>query len=160
MTEVWKPIIGYEGSYEISNLGKAKSLKNGRVKILKPRLDDRGYPMAGLYNGEMKNHKIHTLVWDHFGDKPRNGHKLQVDHIDGNKNNSRIDNLQLLTSRANSTKRSIQNGTKYPTGVYYNKQKKKFQAQIRINGKTKSLGRYLTIDEASSAYQKAVDNLQ
>ena len=61
--EIWKNIKGYEGLYEISSLGRVKSLKCGKVKILKPQSDSRGYLQIGLVKDKKRtNFKIHRLV--------------------------------------------------------------------------------------------------
>lgn len=95
MGEIWKPVKGFEGRYEVSNFGKVKNCKSGRFI----GSDANGY-LRVVIGGVPK--RINILVWDHFGDRPRNG--LVVDHIDGNKHNNKINNLQLLTLGMNSSK--------------------------------------------------------
>ena len=98
--EIWKDIKGYEGRYQISNHGKVKSLsrKAGTVylkeKILSnKRLTKDGYPRVSLRDGEkFKEFKIHRLVATHFIDNPHN--KETVNHIDGDKTNNHVDNLE------------------------------------------------------------------
>ena len=153
MKEIWKPIQNYKGLYEISNFGYVKSLikswicgkgtlyKKG-VTILKYGIDGHGYRMVSLHkNKKKKTYMISHLVWDHFGDKPRNGRKLQVDHIK-EKWNDRIDNLQLLNQRENISKGFVQNGKKSSkySGICWNKASKKWSSQIQINHKSKHLG--------------------
>ena len=116
MNEIWKDIFDYEGIYKISNYGNVKSLRrfmairNGGKqlmpeKILKCRPNIRGYYYVKLCKeSKVKTYRIHLLVWDHFGDKPRDGMKLVVDHIDENRLNNKINNLQLLTNRENLIK--------------------------------------------------------
>jgi len=163
LVEVWKPVKNFEGIYEVSNLGIIKSLKNEKRKkeiFIKGTPDYEGYFVSALQrNGKRKQIKIAHVVWDHFGDRPRNGHKLQVDHIDGNKSNNRIDNLQLLTNRENTSKyrKSVKHSSKY-TGVSYTKYKKtnKWRATIQINYKLKHLGYYSNEYDAHLAYEKAL----
>jgi len=116
MIEIWKDIKGYEGAYKVSNLGRVKNLRRKiknftspyrviRERILKPSLDGGKYPTVMLcINNKPKRHKVHILVWEAFGNKKRNGMKLQVDHIDNVKLNNRIGNLQLLTQKENIIK--------------------------------------------------------
>ena len=117
--EIWEDVKGYEGLYQVSNFGKARSLtrmiatsiNNNKIRkqigrVLSLYKDKGGYPRIQLCAlGDIKTKTIHTLVWDAFGDKPRNGRKLQIDHIDNNKSNNHISNLQLLTPRENVRKR-------------------------------------------------------
>ena len=160
LTEQFKPIKDYEGFYEVSNFGDIKSLKRkgcSKDRMLKSFINGDGYKFIDLKkNGERKTEAIHRLVWDAFGDKPRNGHKLQVDHFDGNKLNNNIDNLQLLTNRENCSKGHQQNGRGLPTGVKLHQSEgrvKRYQARAYYNGGENSLGYYLTCEEASEAYQ-------
>jgi len=168
LIEIWKPIKNYEGLYEVSNHGRVKSLAkewiNGRGlrkksdSIKKISITDRGYKSAILNNNKKrKTFTVHSLVWDHFGDQPRNGLKLQVDHIDNNKLNNRIDNLQLLTQRANISKyHKTQKHTSHYTGVHWSKDSKKWRSVIGINGKYKHLGYFIDEHDAHLAYQKAL----
>lgn len=176
LTEEWKSIKDYEGLYEISNMGKVKSLERkvksnfNRIVTRKERqlkwyIDSCGYIQIKLCKeGMMKNFLVHHLVWDAFGNKERNGRKLQVDHIDENKKNPIITNLRLATNRQNVSS-FILNKKKsgLPTGVVYNptriRQVNKYSAQININGEHKYLGRFPTPELASMAYQQALNTL-
>ena len=164
MKEIWKSIQGYEGLYEISNFGRVKSLAKiwftNNAKREKPNTymkapdNGEGYPRLNLCKGgKSKGYMIHILVWDHFGSKKRDNHKLQVDHIDENRSNPRIDNLQLLTNRQNVSKGLLYNKTKYPIGVDLLKSTNRFRARIKLNGKQIHLGYFTTAIEASKAYQ-------
>lgn len=105
MSEIWKPINGFEDRYLISNLGNVKSLHNNkkrRDKILKPTLSGKKYLAVELIiNRERKCITIHRLVALAFipNDDPVN--KSQVNHIDGNKLNNRWDNLEWSTMAEN-----------------------------------------------------------
>ena len=90
MNEIWKPIEGYEGKYEVSNLG---NIKNSRNKLLKPFKTGNDYFKVGLsYNNKNKQHFIHRLVAQTFLDNPDN--LPQVTHKDENTQNNCIDNLE------------------------------------------------------------------
>ena len=94
MEEKWLPIKGYEKYYMISNLGRVKSLRTG--KILKKRLTFDGYVKVTLtINYESKDFRVHRLVAEHFIPNPEG--KETVNHIDGNKENNSVDNLEWAT---------------------------------------------------------------
>ena len=105
MIEIWKDVVGYEGLYQVSNLGRVKSFyaKNGRLsdhfQMLSGKRDKNGYIEVRLCkNGVVKYKRVHRLVVEHFLCE---NSSLQVNHLDGNKSNNRIDNLELVTPREN-----------------------------------------------------------
>lgn len=106
MQEVYKPIKGYEGLYEVSNLGNVKSLSKirGRAftaeRLLKPRIVN-GYVMVTLCKESKRfNASVHRLIAEAFIPNPEN--KETINHIDGNKQNNSIDNLEWATQRENN----------------------------------------------------------
>lgn len=102
--EIWKDIIGFEGSYMISSLGRVKSLnynKTKKEKILKPQLDKQGYYTIGLCKNKKKKHyKIHRLVCQTFLHNPEK--KKQVNHKNGIKNDNILENLEYMTAKENN----------------------------------------------------------
>lgn len=108
--EKWVDIIGYEGIYQISDLGRVKRLKTEVIRnnqgnftkdemIKKPHITPKGYVRIQLTNkGQSKNYFIHTLVANHFIGRKDN---KQVNHKDGNKLNNSVNNLEFLTSSEN-----------------------------------------------------------
>jgi len=154
--EIWKTIPGYE-RYELSNEGKVRSLKFGKVRELKPGIDTSGYYRVVLCKGgKCKSFGVHVLVAMVFLSHVPDGHNLVVDHIDENKLNNKLSNLRIVTNRFNSSRRKRD----LPLGVSWNKTNKKYLARIRINGKLKYLGHYSTAEGASEAYQKALAELK
>lgn len=157
-----KDIKGFEGKYKISSEGIVFSFLGLKERILKPRYDKRGYVQYILYfNGQKKSIKAHHLVFEHFGEGKRNGRIVNIDHIDGNKNNNCIDNLQLLTNRENLSKGKLlkENKSSKYTGVYRPKNSNKFQVYITINKKHHYLGSYENELVAAEVYNNKVKEL-
>jgi len=153
--EKWLPIKDYETVYSVSNKGRIKRIKTGR--ILKPGINSTGYEVVCLCDGDCITFKVHLLVFDAFGDGKRNGRIIQVDHKNENKLYNDIDNLQLLSNRENLSKyQSLQKRSSQYTGVYWNKKAQKWLAQIRVGAVRKYLGLFEEERKASLAYQKAL----
>jgi alkyl hydroperoxide reductase subunit AhpF len=87
-----------------------------------------------------------------------NGQKLVVDHIDGDKLNNNLNNLQVITNRENTSKDRSGGTSKY-VGVSWSKQNKKWKAQIRIDGKQIYIGHFTNDIDASQAYQKKLKEI-
>jgi hypothetical protein len=104
MCETWKPIKGYEGLYEISNIGNVASLNycgTKNRKNLKYKEQAMGYCTVGLSkDGKAKTFLVHRLVAEHFVPNP-NGFPI-VNHKDENKSNNRADNLEWCTYEHNN----------------------------------------------------------
>ena len=110
--EEWKDIPGYEGRYQASNLGRVRSLdrlvkhKDGHIqkapgKTLKPSVSKTGYHQVVLSkDGIEKPFYVHRLVWASFnGEIPK---ELEINHIDEDKSNNSLSNLNLLSHQANN----------------------------------------------------------
>ena len=118
MYEVFMPIENYEDTYAVSNLGRVKNIKTGR--ILKQSKDGYDYMKVDLYkDGERKTRHVHRLVLETFKANPDN--KPHVNHLDENKENNNLNNLAWSTVAENNswgTKNSRANETKRKNGVF------------------------------------------
>ena len=92
--EIWQPVIGYEKIYEVSSFGNLRRVNKP------PRGLNNGYHSYNLSkNGEVRTHRLHTLVAAAFlGERPEG---LVIDHIDGDKLNNNAENLRYVTQSDN-----------------------------------------------------------
>ena len=102
--EEWIDIPGYKGLYQVSSLGRVKSLPkyhSKRERILKGEMDKDGYIKVVLCPNSYKREKrfVHRIVAMAFIENGNNGY--EVDHIDGNPSNNCIDNLRWVTHKTN-----------------------------------------------------------
>lgn len=99
--EIWLPVKGFEGHYEVSNTGIVNSLKRGGRKRIYIGFNQKGYAQVGLSkNGVSKTYKLHRVVAEAFIPNP---HSLpQVNHINGVKDDNRPENLEWVTAKANT----------------------------------------------------------
>lgn len=124
MKEQWRPVVGYEGFYEVSDLGRVKSLdreihyQDGRIyflkgRVLKNQLLKSGYVNVNLsVNGKQRVYTVHALVASAFIEKGE--HDTQVNHKDGNKSSNRLDNLEWCC-QSHNMKHAYKNGLAMPT---------------------------------------------
>jgi hypothetical protein len=160
--EIWCA-IEYSKNCYVSNTGMVIQGANSKYpfgRVVKNRYLN-GYQFVSIPPHNMVCY-IHHLVWDHFGNRKRNGRILTVDHIDGNKINNNISNLQLLSLRENASKHQKEKGTKSKyMGVYPYKGKRgtTWLAKIYYNGKMRHLGTYPTEKMASLAYQYKLEQI-
>jgi hypothetical protein len=98
--EIFKDIKGYEGLYQVSNLGNVKSFnQNKNGKILTLSISHRGYVMVSLRINIQKSFSIHRLVAQAFIQNTEN--KSEVNHINGIKTDNRVENLEWATRSEN-----------------------------------------------------------
>ena len=150
--EEWKTINDYP-NYSISSLGVVKNKKH---LIMKPSPNPKGYLRIKLFkDGKKKYFLHHQLIGLHFIPNPENYN--QIDHINGIRNDNRIENLRWGNQSQNqrNKKKKINCSSQY-LGVTWKKTDKRWEAQIRINGISKYLGRFNTELEAFNAWKEYV----
>lgn len=105
--EIWKPVVGYEGFYEVSDFGRVKSLprKGAKGGMLKPYPNEQGYLKIDLYkNGKKRIHKVHQLIMRAFVGECPDGY--EVDHYDWNPKNNSLGNLSYQPKEVNRARHS------------------------------------------------------
>ena len=157
--EIFKDIPGYEGLYKISKSGvvisKRKSWSEKNHFIV-----TGGYQAHDLWkNNKRKHYTTHQLVAMAYLNHIPSKYTIVVDHIDNDKSNNHVSNLQLVTPRVNNSKDKKNKTSKY-TGVYYDKSHKKFRSDIRVKGKGIYLGRFDTPEEAHQAYMNKLKEIE
>jgi hypothetical protein len=169
--EIWKDIIGYEGLYQISSLGRVKSLErilrrndgiNRQYKesFLKYKKRNNYLRIILYKNNTYKNFDIHRLVGIHFIEVDMNLIKnLEINHIDGNRENNNIKNLEWVNKRENTSHNKI--GINFLSkfiGVYWVVNHKNFRSTIFNNGKTESLGCSINEIDCAETYLEFCKN--
>lgn len=144
--EIWKPVVGYEGLYEVSSLGRVRSLDRydrmnhfWKGRILKLCTDGAGYLMVGLCsNSKVKTYKVHRLVAQAFIPNPDN--LPEVNHIDEDKRNNRVDNLEMCDGKYNSnygTRKDRIRVTKLKNGIWTGLSKEEYNKKRYQENKDK-----------------------
>lgn len=171
MQEVWKPVVGFEGLYEVSNLGRVKSLEritkrsDGKTQFVRERILKLGIGTSGYYTvriskgGVMKTFSVHKLMCESFLNHSPSRFKEVVDHIDGDRLNNNLNNLRLISHRENISLGFKNTSSKYP-GVYFSSLAKKYKAHIRINGVRIQLGSFDNELEAHLAYKNKLKEVE
>jgi hypothetical protein len=167
-TEIWKDVPGYEGIYQVSDMGNVKSLSREKLirgkypittkeKILKQLVNPRGYLIVILCKNNLKKTiNVHMLVAMAFLNHKSDGtYKIVIDHINNNKLDNRVVNLQLISQRENSSK-DKKDGTSQYVGVSWNKSRNKWVVFIKIDNKNKNLGYFIDEYLAHLEYEKAL----
>lgn len=156
--EIWKTIVGYK-DYEVSNLGRVKSLKHRKEKILKPAPNSVGYLSVVLCEElKQKTFQVHQLVAVAFLNHIFCGYKLVVNHKDFNKLNNNISNLEIVTARENSNLKHKKSSSKY-VGVSWWSNQKSWVSQIIINKKRVFLGYFINEYDAHLAYENKLKDI-
>jgi hypothetical protein len=168
MEEIFKDVPGYEGVYQASNLGRIKSLPRkvcnyrgcyiSKEKIMIFAFSKGYFRISLLKDKKRKTYLAHQVIALTFLNHTISGHKIVVDHINHNKLDNRLENLQLITNRENCSK-DVKNKTSKYTGVSWDSNRKKWQVGIKINGKRYALGRFNCEEEASQVYKNKLKEI-
>jgi len=171
MSEEWRPVVGAEGFYEVSNIGNVRSLDRLSVRsdgVIQRR---KGFLLKPCESGRKRNYLsvqigypnrrhagVHVLVYESFvGSIPKG---MEIDHKDRNTRNNTPENLRIATRSQNHANRGIgisnSSGLK---GASYFTAKKKWCAQIKKEQKRIFIGYFDTKEEAHEAYAKAANEL-
>lgn len=142
--EIWKDIEGFEGVYQISNLGRVKSLHFNKTLYLRYSNDECGYKKVNLFiKGIQKTITIHRLVASHFLNNKYN--KRTINHLDGNKSNNKVINLEWATYSEN-IQHAYDNKLKCGSKGINNASSKKVLKYTKGN---KFIKLYMSVSEAS-----------
>lgn len=157
MKEIWKDVPGSEGIYEASNLGRVKRLKyyGHAIDRILNSFKVKGYHYVSFNKRPFAVHRLVAMAF--LGHSEFKSRKIVVDHIDNDKTNNKVENLQLLTARENTSKDRNKGSSKY-TGVYWSNKDERWVAEILIEGNKYAVKYSTSEKEAYQAYQKALSD--
>ena len=160
--EIWKDIPTYEGYYKVSNLGRIISVRYGKEKLMSQPISNGYYTISLKVKCKHNCFRSHQLIAMAFLNHVPCGSVNVVNHIDGNRLNNNLSNLEIVTQRENTgfcfrSDRHTFSSQHY--GVFFCKNHKRWVSRIQIKGKNIHLGNYKKEQDASIAYNKALDNL-
>lgn len=168
--EIYKDVIGYETLYKISNLGNVKSLDrlikcplNGnrliKGRLLKSGDNGNGYLKVHLSKkGKVSKKYVHHLVAESFLGYKKKERTIVIDHIDNDRANNNVVNLQIITQRQNTIKDTINKTSDY-RGVHFNSKLGQYEAKIYYNNKSHYLGVFNNNKDAHNAYVKELNKI-
>lgn len=153
--EEWRPVIGYEAYYQVSNLGRVRSLK--RLKPLIGSIDDCDYHRVTLWTPHgQATKKVHRLVCEAFNGPPNILHR-EVAHLDGRRRNNRADNLKWV-SHVENQGHKYWHGTN-PAGSRHPNAKLSEADVIEIRRRAALLERYQNIANDYEVSYYAIDDI-
>lgn len=170
--EIWKDIPDYEGLYQVSSLGRVKSIerkspmpRNGKNQtrrrreiILKQPIRST-YLCVGLFkNGKQRIFSTHQLVAMAFLGHVPNGYTLVVNHKNFIRTDNRLSNIEVVTVRENNNHKHLKSTSIY-TGVSWNKKINKWASTIHFDKKSRNIGFFENEYDAHIAYQNKLKSL-
>ena len=170
MAHKWMPIKGYNGKYEVSSMGEIRKFENNSYTPL-VGTDHTGYRRVKLrFNGRARSLLIHRLVAEAFIENNKNYEV--INHIDGNRGNNMVENLEWCTQKHNVihahktglVKSKIGNKSKRiknsASAIGVKKRGEKFMAVFQFNYKKRYAGTFITEEEARQASLVLYNNLK
>lgn len=156
LSNTWKDVKGYEGSYLVNAQGEVKSIKFSQEKVLSQTVSSNKYKNVTLRGSKVECRTVHSIVAEAFLGLDRSSRALVVDHVNNNPMDNRVANLQLISQRENCTKdkHRMNKSSKY-VGVSKNS-KGKFYSHIRFSGVKLALGTYVCEDKAKEVRDLAL----
>ena len=135
-SEQWRPVSNANGKYEVSNLGNVRSLQRNKVRLMPVTMQHHGYRAFMIHvNNKAQCRKVHREVALAFIPNPNN--LPEVNHIDGNKENNHVSNLEWVTHQAN-VQHSFDTGLKQPHR-WTDEERKHISKQVKATLKAKHL---------------------
>ena len=158
MDEIYKDIVGFKGYY-ISNKGNVVSVKNNKITKKKPSVNSSGYECVSMYsNKESTYNLVHRLVAKEFLGLDYKSSNKVVNHIDRNRLNNSLANLEVVSQRENCSYKRTGASSEH-TGIHWVSSRKKWQSRILINNKRTHLGYFDTEEDAAEAYLSKLNDL-
>ena len=154
-----KNILGYDFKYEDDKMYRLHKYTNKWNCCNDLKGNKKGYIRIAI---NKKRYYLHRIIYKYFNEEwdITYSHSNQIDHIDINPSNNRIENLRIVNNSQNLKNRNkFKNCSSKFKGVSWNKQNNKWKAHISINGKSKHLGYFEKEEEAAEAYKKKYDEI-
>lgn len=153
MEEIWKDLKNYEGLYKVSSCGRIISTKRYKKEAKYGHNTPKGYKFFIISkNKKTKSVLMHRIIAETFIPNPEN--KPYINHINGDRSDNRVENLEWCTERENVSHQNVRRRktSKY-VGVSWNKLNCKWAATININKTNYWLGLHNTEESARQAYE-------